>query len=51
MTTKQLLAGTSSLPEAGADTAQKAIDVWSSLGVPKHDISPADVIGHGVWGQ
>lgn len=41
--------GTPQGPGPIHDTAQKAIDVWSGLGVLKHDITPADVIGHGVW--
>jgi len=43
--------GTAQEPGPIYDTAQKAIDVWSSLGVLTHDITPADVIGHGVWEQ
>jgi NitT/TauT family transport system substrate-binding protein len=41
--------GTPQEPGPIHDTAQKAIDVWSGLGVLKHDVTPADVIGHGVW--
>jgi NitT/TauT family transport system substrate-binding protein len=33
------------------DTVQKAIDVWSSLGLLKVDLTPADVIRHGVWAE
>jgi NitT/TauT family transport system substrate-binding protein len=43
--------GTLESPGPTYDTAQKAIDVWRGLGVLKHDISPGDVIGHGVWDQ
>ena len=41
--------GTAQDPGPIYDTARKAIDVWSSLGMLKYDIHPADVIGHGVW--
>jgi NitT/TauT family transport system substrate-binding protein len=29
-------------------TMQKAIDVWSELGVLKVEVTPADVIAHGI---
>jgi len=38
-------------PGAVYDTAQKAIDVWPSLGRLEAEISPADIIGHGVWDE
>jgi NitT/TauT family transport system substrate-binding protein len=41
--------GTAQNPGPIYDTAQKAIDVWSTLGVLKADISPADTVGHGIW--
>jgi hypothetical protein len=31
------------------DTAQKIIDVWTSLGVLKARVTPADFIAHGIW--
>jgi NitT/TauT family transport system substrate-binding protein len=43
--------GTPERPRAIYDTAQKAINVWSSLGRVKAEISPADIIGHGIWDQ
>jgi NitT/TauT family transport system substrate-binding protein len=41
--------GTPENPGQVYDTAQKAIDVWSSLGLLETDLTPADVIAHGVW--
>jgi NitT/TauT family transport system substrate-binding protein len=41
--------GTPDHPGQIHETMQRIIDVWSSLGRVKADISPADVIGHGVW--
>jgi hypothetical protein len=30
---------------------QYAIDVWSDLGMLKVEVSPADVIAHGIWDE
>ena len=43
--------GTPENPGQVYDTAQKAIDVWSSLGLLETDLTPADVIAHGVWDE
>ena len=43
--------GTPQNPGPIYQTAQKAIDVWSGIGRLKTDISPADMIGHGIWDQ
>jgi NitT/TauT family transport system substrate-binding protein len=43
--------GTPEHPGPIYDTAQKAIDVWSSLGRLHAVITPADIIGHGIWDQ
>jgi NitT/TauT family transport system substrate-binding protein len=41
--------GTPENPGQIYDTAQKIIDVWSSLGVLKARVTPADFIAHGIW--
>ncbi len=41
--------GTPDHPGQIYETMQRIIDIWSSLGRVKADISPADVIAHGVW--
>lgn len=41
--------GTASDPGAIYGTAGKAIDVWTSIGRLEADVSPADVVGHGIW--
>lgn len=41
--------GTPQNPGPIYNTAQKAIDVWASLGRLHADITPADIIGHGIW--
>jgi NitT/TauT family transport system substrate-binding protein len=41
--------GTPQMPGQVYDTVQKAIDVWSELGVLDKEVSPADFIAHGVW--
>lgn len=41
--------GTPDQPGQIYQTMQQAIDVWSSLGRVQVEISPADVIAHGVW--
>lgn len=43
--------GTPDTPGQVYDTVQKAIDVWSSLGRLKTDLTPADVIRHGIWDE
>jgi NitT/TauT family transport system substrate-binding protein len=43
--------GTPENPGQVYDTAQKAIDVWSSLGLVETDLTPADVIAHGIWDE
>lgn len=43
--------GTPENPGQVYDTVQKAIDVWSSLGRLKVELTPADVIRHGVWDE
>jgi NitT/TauT family transport system substrate-binding protein len=43
--------GTPDRPGQIYETMQLIIDVWSSLGRLKADISPADVISHGVWAE
>jgi hypothetical protein len=30
---------------------QQAIDVWSSIGMLKMEVTPADVIRHGIWDE
>ena len=41
--------GTPDRPGQIYQTSQYAIDVWSSLGELKADLTPADVIRHGLW--
>jgi NitT/TauT family transport system substrate-binding protein len=41
--------GTPERPGQIYDTAQKIIDVWTSLGVLKARVTPADFIAHGIW--
>jgi NitT/TauT family transport system substrate-binding protein len=41
--------GTPDQPGPIYDTMQQAIDVWSSIGMLKMQVSPADVIRHDLW--
>jgi NitT/TauT family transport system substrate-binding protein len=41
--------GTPAEPGQIYNTAQKAIDVWTSIGLLKIDVTAADVVAHGVW--
>ena len=41
--------GTPDHPGQIYQTAQYGIDIWSSLGALKTDITPADVIRHDLW--
>jgi NitT/TauT family transport system substrate-binding protein len=41
--------GTPESPGQIYDTAQKIIDVWTSLGVLKAHVTPADIIAHSIW--
>jgi NitT/TauT family transport system substrate-binding protein len=43
--------GTPQMPGQVYDTVQKAMDVWSSLGVLIAQVSPADFIAYGVWDE
>jgi hypothetical protein len=43
--------GTPEQPGPIYETMQQAIDVWSSIGMLKMQVSPADVIRHGIWGE
>jgi NitT/TauT family transport system substrate-binding protein len=43
--------GTPDQPGPIYDTMQQAIDVWSSIGMLKMPVSPADVIRHGIWDE
>jgi NitT/TauT family transport system substrate-binding protein len=43
--------GTSDQPGPIYETMQQAIDVWSSVGMLKMQVSPADVIRHGIWDE
>jgi NitT/TauT family transport system substrate-binding protein len=43
--------GTPQKPGPIYQTMQQAIDVWSSAGMLKTQVSPADVIRHGIWGE
>jgi NitT/TauT family transport system substrate-binding protein len=43
--------GTPESPGQIYDTAQKIIDVWTSLGVLKAHVTPADIIAHGIWDE
>jgi NitT/TauT family transport system substrate-binding protein len=41
--------GTPERPGQIYDTVQKAIDVWTSIGVLDKAVTPADFVAHGVW--
>jgi hypothetical protein len=41
--------GTADQPEPIYETMREAIDVLSEMGELKMELSPADVIAHGVW--
>jgi NitT/TauT family transport system substrate-binding protein len=41
--------GTAERPGQIYDTVQKAIDVWTSVGVLDKEVTPADFVAHGVW--
>jgi NitT/TauT family transport system substrate-binding protein len=43
--------GTPDQPGPIYETMQQAIDVWSSTGMLKMQVSPADVIQHGIWDE
>ncbi|HSA82970.1 MAG TPA: ABC transporter substrate-binding protein [Geminicoccaceae bacterium] len=43
--------GTPDRPGQIYQTAQYAIDVWGSVGMLKLELSPADIIAHGIWGE
>jgi NitT/TauT family transport system substrate-binding protein len=43
--------GTPDQPGPIYRTMQQAIDVWSSIGMLKMQVSPADVIRHGIWDE
>lgn len=43
--------GTPENPGPIHDTAQKIIDVWSRFGLLEQDVSPADMIAHGIWDE
>lgn len=43
--------GTPDHPGPIYETMQQAIDVWSSVGMLKMQVSPADVIRHGIWDE
>jgi NitT/TauT family transport system substrate-binding protein len=43
--------GTPERPGQIYQTAQYAIDLWSSVGMLKAPLSPADIIAHGVWDE
>lgn len=43
--------GTPDRPGEIYQTAQYAIDVWSGVGMLKMELSPADIIAHGVWDE
>ena len=43
--------GTREKPGQAYGTMQKAIDVWSELGVLKVEVTPADVIAHGIFDE
>jgi NitT/TauT family transport system substrate-binding protein len=43
--------GTPEQPGQIYQTMQYAIDVWSELGVLKTELTPADVIAHGIWDE
>jgi len=43
--------GTPEQPGQIYQTAQYAIDLWSSIGMLKMTLSPADIIAHGIWDE
>jgi NitT/TauT family transport system substrate-binding protein len=43
--------GTPDQPGPIYETMQQAIDVWSSIGMLHMQVSPADVIRHGIWDE
>jgi NitT/TauT family transport system substrate-binding protein len=43
--------GTPDHPGPIYETMQQAIDVWSSIGMLHMQVSPADVIRHGIWDE
>jgi NitT/TauT family transport system substrate-binding protein len=43
--------GTPDQPGPIYETMQQAIDVWSSIGMLKMQVSPADVIKQGIWDE
>jgi NitT/TauT family transport system substrate-binding protein len=43
--------GTREKPGQAYGTMQKAIDVWSELGMLKVEVTPADVIAHGIFDE
>jgi NitT/TauT family transport system substrate-binding protein len=43
--------GTPDQPGPIYETMQQAIDVWSSIGMLKMEVSPGDVIRHGIWDE
>jgi NitT/TauT family transport system substrate-binding protein len=43
--------GTPDQPGPIYATMQQAIDVWSSIGMLKMQVWPADVIRHGIWDE
>jgi len=43
--------GTSERPGQIYQTMQYAIDVWSDLGMLKVEVTPADVIAHGIFDE
>lgn len=43
--------GTPDQPGHIYQTAQYAIDVWSSVGMVKMALSPPDIIAHGIWDE
>lgn len=47
--TNQAYFGTPERPGQIYETMQHAIDVWSDLGILKAELTPADVILHGIW--
>ena len=43
--------GTPDHPGRSTKPCSKRIDVWSSIGMLKMQVSPADVIQHGIWDE
>jgi NitT/TauT family transport system substrate-binding protein len=43
--------GTPDKPGPIYETMQQAIDVWLSIGMLKMEVSPGDVIRHGIWDE